>query len=68
MKPSKPTTLKDLAEELKLSVSTVSRALSGMGRMSDETRDRVRRAVKESNYMPNAVARSLRKQNVMSIG
>ena len=67
MKLSKPTTLKDLAEELKLSVSTVSRALNGTGRISDETRDRVRRAVKESNYTPNAVARSLRKQNVISV-
>jgi DNA-binding LacI/PurR family transcriptional regulator len=64
----KPITLKDLAEELNLSVSTVSRALSGTGRMSDATRDRVLRAVKQANYTPNAVARSLRMQNVMSIG
>lgn len=68
MNGPKPMTLKDLAEELKLSASTVSRALNGTGRMSDVTRDRVLRAVRAANYTPNAVARSLRKQNVMSIG
>ncbi|MGI6696566.1 MAG: LacI family DNA-binding transcriptional regulator [Christensenellales bacterium] len=67
---SKATTvkLKDLAMELGLSISTISRALNGNGRVSEKTRERVFQAVKRSNYTPNAVARSLRKQNAMSIG
>ena len=67
MGKSKAVKLKDLAMELNLSISTVSRALSGSGRMNEKTRARVLQAVKEANYTPNAVARSLRKQNAMSI-
>lgn len=68
MGKSKAVKLKDLAMELNLSISTVSRALSGNGRMSEKTRERVLQAVKKANYTPNAVARSLRKQDAMSIG
>ena len=54
--------------DLGVSISTVSRALSGSGRVSQSTREKVTKAVKEANYTPNDVARSLRKQNAMSIG
>ncbi|MEG2860100.1 MAG: LacI family DNA-binding transcriptional regulator, partial [Clostridia bacterium] len=62
------TKLADIAEELGLSVSTVSRALSGNGRVGEDTRKRVLEAVKESAYTPNAVARSLRLRDAMNIG
>ena len=68
MNKQKPVRLRDLAFELNLSVSTVSRAMSGKGRISDKTRARVLKAIKKSNYTPNDVARSLRMQNAMSIG
>lgn len=68
MRRSKTIILRDLAMELGVSVSTVSRAISNSGRVSQSTRERVLKAVKEANYTPNDVARSLRKQNAMSIG
>ncbi|MEA5066035.1 MAG: LacI family DNA-binding transcriptional regulator, partial [Eubacteriales bacterium] len=52
--------LEDIAKKLGLSISTVSRALSGNGRVGEKTRRRVLEAVKESDYTVNAVARSLR--------
>ncbi len=53
---------KDIARELGISQSTVSRILSGRGveRISVETRDRVLEATARLDYQPNALARSLR--------
>ena len=68
MNKQKPVRLRDLAFELNLSVSTVSRAMSGKGRISEKTRMRVLQAIKQSSYTPNDVARSLRMQNAMSLG
>ncbi|MCR5807156.1 MAG: LacI family transcriptional regulator [Oscillospiraceae bacterium] len=42
-----------------LSKSTVSRAISGKGRVSSETRRRVSEYIKLHNYRPNSVAKSL---------
>ncbi len=60
--------LKDIARELGLSESTVSRALSGTGRVSEATRLLVQNAVKKRNYTPNDIARSLRRRDGRSIG
>jgi DNA-binding LacI/PurR family transcriptional regulator len=68
MRRPKTVKLKDLAMDLGVSISTVSRALSGSGRVSQKTKERVTKAVRDANYTPNDVARSLRKQNAMSIG
>ena len=43
-------TLKDIAEALGLSVTTVSRALTGQGRISSATRDRVLSKALEMGY------------------
>jgi len=61
--------LKDIAQELELSVSTVSAALQGRPDISQATRDRVAEAVKRLGYQPNSVARSLvtRKSNVIGV-
>lgn len=56
-------TLKDVAERAGLSVTTVSRILNNRGYISDEARERVREAMRELNYHPNALARSLQKQH-----
>ena len=53
------TTLKDIADRLRVSPSTVSRALSDTGRVSKETRARVLRVAEELGYVPNALARGL---------
>lgn len=60
--------LKDIADQLGLSVTTVSRALSGNGRVKKETSEKVMQLAKESNYMVNSLARSLRLSDARSIG
>jgi len=51
--------LKDIAEELGVSVVTVSRALRDRPDISSETKARILDRVKELNYRPNLAARSL---------
>ena len=50
-------TLKDVAKETGLTVSTVSRVLNNRGYISEETRKKVYEAMKKLNYRPNEVAR-----------
>lgn len=52
--------LKDIAAELNLSVSTVSRVVTGKDRVHPETRQKVLEALECHNYKPNEIARSLR--------
>ena len=49
---SKKLEIKQIAEELALSSTTVSRALSGKGRVSDATRQRVQEYIKANNAAP----------------
>lgn len=60
--------LKDIARELNVSVSTVSRVVNGTGRISPETRKKVLKALKQYNYTPNRIARSLRSKNSKIVG
>ena len=60
--------LEDIARELGLSKTTVSRAISGKGRISEATRVKVNNYIKEINYTPNAVARSLASNCTYNIG
>ena len=60
--------LADIARELDLSVSTVSRAISGKGRVGEKTRARVLDAVRKSDYRINDVARSLRMKTAKNMG
>lgn len=48
-----------MAEDLGVSKTTVSRALSGNGRVSEATRQRVVDYAREKNYVPNMMAKSL---------
>jgi len=52
-------TLKDIARDLGVSVITVSKALRDHSDISEETKARVRKRVKEMNYRPNLAARAL---------
>lgn len=61
-------TLKDVAKETGLTVSTVSRVLNNRGYISEQTREKVYRAMEKLNYHPNEVARSLSKQTTNTIG
>ena len=53
------TRLKDIAKSLNLSISTVSAALQNRPDISSATRERVLKKVRELNYHPNSLARSL---------
>lgn len=64
----KPETLKDIAKELNLSISTVSRVVNGKGYVKEETRQRVLDFLATRNYVPNEIARSLKAQESMTIG
>jgi LacI family transcriptional regulator len=54
-----PTTMKDIARDLGVSVVTVSKVLRNHEDIGDETRKRVLARVKELKYTPNLAARSL---------
>ena len=60
--------LKQLAENLGLSQTTVSRALNGYPEVSEATRRKVREAAEEFNYRPNTRAKSLATGRAMTIG
>lgn len=61
-------TIDDIAKALGLSKTTVSRAISGKGRISEQTRQRVADFIKEINYTPSAAARSLATSKTFNIG
>ena len=61
-------TLKDVAKETGLTVSTVSRILNNRGYISEDARQRVRDAMQKLDYQPNEVARSLSKKTSNTIG
>jgi LacI family transcriptional regulator len=63
-----PVTLKDLATELGLSITTVSRALAGYGDVADATRQRVLQAAQEMGYVADITARRLQKGHTDTIG
>lgn len=55
----KKMTINDVAEQLGVSISTVSRAISGKGRIGNETRRKVLEFIEEHDYHPNSSAKSL---------
>jgi DNA-binding LacI/PurR family transcriptional regulator len=61
-------TINDVARLAGVSASTVSRVLSDHPRISDETKERVRKAIEELQYYPNAIARSLVNAATNTIG
>ncbi|WP_192349442.1 LacI family DNA-binding transcriptional regulator [Algoriphagus sp. Y33] len=61
-------TIKDIARELNLSVSTISRALKDYPGINSETKRKVKEVAERLNYRPNAIALSLRKSRSFTIG
>jgi LacI family transcriptional regulator len=60
--------LKDIAQDLNLSVVTISKVLRDHPDISAETRDRVLKRMKELNYRPNLAARALVTGRTYAIG
>src|SRR5581483_3627576 len=63
-----PVRLKDIANDLNVSVMTVSKVVRGCADVGAETRSRVLARIKELNYQPNWVARSLAARRTFMIG
>ncbi|MBP6064478.1 LacI family DNA-binding transcriptional regulator [Bacteroides sp.] len=63
-----PITIKDIARELGVSPSTVSRALKDNPDISLETRTTIHKYAREHNYKPNALALNLRTSRSNTIG
>ncbi|RZM26806.1 MAG: LacI family transcriptional regulator [Pedobacter sp.] len=64
----KKTTIYDIAKELNITVSTVSRALSGFPAISDATRQLVVDTAKRLNYSPNKLASALKSGKTFIVG
>lgn len=63
-----PVTIKDVADHLDLSVTTVSRALAGYSDVAETTRVRVSDAARDLGYVPTHAARQLRRKKTETIG
>lgn len=61
-------TIKDIAKKANVSPSTVSRVLNNSGYVKEETRIKINEAIKEMNYTPSAIARSLSRRETNTIG
>jgi LacI family transcriptional regulator len=61
-------TMKDIAQELGISIGTVSKVLRDHPDISPETRERVRKRMRELNYRPNLAARALVTGRTHTIG
>ena len=62
------TTMKDVAEYASVSIATVSRVINKTGYVSPDLEERVNEAMRTLNYQPSALARSLRRQETLTIG
>ena len=60
-------TIADVAEALGVSKTTVSRAISGKGRIGRETRERVLAYIEEHDYKPNVIAKGLAQSKTYNI-
>ena len=61
-------TLNDIARELGVNKATVSKAISGKGNLSAETRARILKFIEQCGYRPNAVAQSLARSKTYNLG
>ena len=68
LRSSKKITMLDIANELNVSKTTVSRAISGRGRIGKETREKVLNYIGTLGYTPNNIARGLASSKTYNIG
>lgn len=67
MDQKKNLTIDDIARELGVSKTTVSRAISGKGRIGAATRLRVQEYIEKNNYRPSAAAKGLAESRTYNI-
>ena len=63
-----PSTIQDIADRLHISKTTVHRALTNTGRISEKTKAKILEIAQEIDYRPNDIARSLRSKRSQTIG
>jgi LacI family transcriptional regulator len=61
-------TIKDIAKEFSVSISTVSKALNDSYEISESTKEKIQKYAKENNYKPNFNALSLKSRKTKTIG
>ncbi|MHB8280147.1 MAG: LacI family DNA-binding transcriptional regulator [Candidatus Humimicrobiaceae bacterium] len=61
-------TIKDIAKEADVSISTVSRTFNKPELVNKDTRDKIQRIIKKHEYFPSIIARSMRNQKTKTIG
>ncbi|PIR13161.1 MAG: LacI family transcriptional regulator [Flavobacteriales bacterium CG11_big_fil_rev_8_21_14_0_20_35_7] len=61
-------TINDLSKMLKVSKSTISKALKGYSDVSEKTRKRIVKLAKKLNYTPNSIASSLKTHQTKTLG
>lgn len=59
MPKDKNVTIKDVAKRADVSISTVSRVLNGLDRVSPATQEKIKQAIRELNYVQNPVAAAM---------
>lgn len=62
------TTIRDIAKMTNVSVATVSRVLNESGYVNEKTKQKVLAVMKELDYKPNTIARSLNNKKTKTIG
>jgi LacI family transcriptional regulator len=68
MAATKKVTIQDIAESANVSISTVSRVLTGNAPVAEKKREAVLAAIEALNYRPNVFARGLASGRSMAIG
>ncbi|HEY85391.1 MAG TPA: LacI family transcriptional regulator [Chloroflexi bacterium] len=63
-----PVTIKDVAEQVGRSITTVSRALNDYDDVSEETRQLIKQTAREMSYVPSSIAKKLQKQQADMLG
>lgn len=61
-------TIRDISNKCGVSVASVSKALNGLGGISDATRKRIHQTAEEMGYFPNSNARALRTNRTYNLG
>ncbi len=64
----KRTTIKDVARELNVSISSVSRAFNDKYDIRKETRELILRTAEEMGYIPNPIAKKLGQSKTFNVG
>lgn len=61
-------TIKEVAKQAQVSISTVSRVLNNSGYTSEETRKKVMKVVEELNFQPNMIAAAMIRKKTATFG